>query len=72
MKIVAFIALFATSAVAFAPTAFTRSKASSVVTFAEPEEGSLDLDLEEMFDMFDAADKEEDFDEAIKKVKADE
>lgn len=29
----------------------------------------LDLDLEEMFTMFEAADKEEDFDEAIKKVK---
>uniref|UniRef100_A0A7S3P5L0 Uncharacterized protein n=1 Tax=Amphora coffeiformis TaxID=265554 RepID=A0A7S3P5L0_9STRA len=33
------------------------------------EEGGLDLDLGEMFDMFDAADKEESFDEAIKKVK---
>jgi len=34
----------------------------------EDEEG-LDLDLEEMFTMFEAADKEEDFDKAIKKVK---
>mmetsp|Transcript_51273 Transcript_51273/g.123788 ORF Transcript_51273/g.123788 Transcript_51273/m.123788 type:complete len:90 (-) Transcript_51273:1431-1700(-) len=36
------------------------------------EEGGLDLDLEEMFDMFDAADKDESFDDAIKKVKGDE
>ena len=35
----------------------------------EEEEGGLDLDLGEMFEMFDAADKEEDFDAAIKKVK---
>lgn len=33
------------------------------------EEGGLDLDLGEMFEMFDAADKEEKFDDAIKKVK---
>jgi hypothetical protein len=32
-------------------------------------DGGLDLDLGEMFEMFDAADKEESFDEAIKKVK---
>lgn len=35
----------------------------------EDEEGGLDLDLGEMFDMFDAADKDESFDDAIKKVK---
>mmetsp|Transcript_9235 Transcript_9235/g.17380 ORF Transcript_9235/g.17380 Transcript_9235/m.17380 type:complete len:113 (-) Transcript_9235:1686-2024(-) len=35
----------------------------------EKEEGELDLNLEEMFDMFDAADKEEKFDDTIKKVK---
>lgn len=43
--------------------------------FAGPEdekEAGLDLDLEEMFTMFDAADKEESFDDAIKKVKTDE
>jgi hypothetical protein len=34
--------------------------------------GELDLDLEEMFTMFDAADKGEKFDNAIKKVKKDE
>ena len=33
------------------------------------EEGGLDLDLGEMFEMFDAADKEQSFDDAIKKVK---
>mmetsp|Transcript_8230 Transcript_8230/g.10451 ORF Transcript_8230/g.10451 Transcript_8230/m.10451 type:complete len:92 (+) Transcript_8230:153-428(+) len=38
----------------------------------EEEEGGLDLNLEEMFTMFDAADKEEDFDKAIEKVKTDE
>ena len=56
---------------AFAPSvAFTRSTAR----FAGPddEEEGLDLNLEEMFDMFDAADKEEEFDDAIKKVKGDE
>ena len=36
---------------------------------AEEEEGGLDLDLGEMFEMFDAADKDEDFEDAIKKVK---
>jgi hypothetical protein len=35
----------------------------------EPEEDGLDLDLGEMFSMFDAADKEQDFDDALKKVK---
>jgi hypothetical protein len=38
----------------------------------EESEGGLDLDLEEMFTMFDAADKDEKFDDAIKKVKTDE
>jgi len=40
--------------------------------YSTPEDGEgggLDLDLGEMFEMFDAADKEEDFDEAVKKVK---
>jgi hypothetical protein len=37
---------------------------------ADEEEGGLDLDLGEMFEMFDAADKDESFDDAIKKVKA--
>lgn len=34
------------------------------------EEDGMDLNLEEMFTMFDAADKEEEFDDAIKKVKS--
>jgi hypothetical protein len=38
----------------------------------EESDGGLDLDLDEMFTMFDAADKEESFDDAIKKVKTDE
>lgn len=47
----------------------------TTILFSEPPEaaeGELDLDLEEMFTMFDAADKGEDFDKAIKKVKSDE
>ena len=35
----------------------------------EEEKGGLDLDLEEMFDMFDAADKGQKFDDALKKIK---
>jgi hypothetical protein len=49
------------------------SRMSAVMPLhSEPteEEGGLDLDLGEMFEMFDAADKDESFDEAIKKVKA--
>ncbi|KAL3788616.1 hypothetical protein ACHAWO_011832 [Cyclotella atomus] len=68
-------ALFS-SAVAFAPSASTRtliasSQSQQTVLFAEPkeEEEGLDLNLEEMFDMFDAADKGQDFDKAIKDVK---
>lgn len=36
----------------------------------EKEEG-LDLDLGEMFDMFEAADKDQSFDDAVKKIKGD-
>mmetsp|Transcript_12000 Transcript_12000/g.16603 ORF Transcript_12000/g.16603 Transcript_12000/m.16603 type:complete len:90 (+) Transcript_12000:124-393(+) len=50
-----------------------RQQQRTVVLFSEPsdddEEEGLDLNLEEMFEMFDAADKEEDFDDAVKKVK---
>ena len=38
----------------------------------EQEEDGLDLDLGEMFTMFEAADNDEDFDDAIKKVKEEE
>eukprot|EP00542_Grammatophora_oceanica_P020047 CAMPEP_0194027136 /NCGR_PEP_ID=MMETSP0009_2-20130614/1347_2 /TAXON_ID=210454 /ORGANISM="Grammatophora oceanica, Strain CCMP 410" /LENGTH=49 /DNA_ID=CAMNT_0038666093 /DNA_START=139 /DNA_END=288 /DNA_ORIENTATION=- len=38
----------------------------------EAEEEGLDLNLEEMFDMFDAAEQEEDFDKTIEKVKGEE
>lgn len=37
----------------------------------EEKEGGLDLDLGEMFDMFEAADKDESFDDAVKKIKGD-
>ena len=36
----------------------------------EDEEEGLDLNLEEMFEMFDSADKEESFDDAVKKIKS--
>lgn len=48
------------------------SHAMRTPLYSTPEDGEgggLDLDLGEMFEMFDAADKEEDFDEAVKKVK---
>ncbi|CAB9503583.1 expressed unknown protein [Seminavis robusta] len=58
-----------TSVSAFAPSAFPGSHASTKL-YSEPAEGEgLDLNLEEMFEMFDAADKEEDFDDAVDKVK---
>lgn len=82
MKIaIATTALLFSGAIAFAPSTPSfvgRGVASSVtskttVLFAGPEEEEegLDLNLEEMFDMFDAADKGEDFDKAIQDVKKD-
>jgi hypothetical protein len=57
-------------------TTTTAQSRPNVRLFSEPpqetKEGELDLDLEEMFTMFDAADKGEEFDKAIKKVKKDE
>ena len=40
-------------------------------TNTEEETEGLDLDLGEMFEMFDAADGDADFDDAMKKVKGD-
>lgn len=57
------------------PSAISSSQTSSRnVLYSEPAkkddgESGLDLDLEEMFSMFDAAAKEEKFDDALKKVK---
>jgi len=69
---VALLVLGLSSVSAFAPSAFTKSKASLTQVNSEPdEEGGLDLDLGEMFEMFEAADKGKDFDDAIKKVKSD-
>jgi len=74
------VAVFAACMVAtvsgFAAPAFTRGTVSTRL-YSEPEKkdgessdsGGLDLDLGEMFEMFDAADKEESFDDAVKKVK---
>ena len=47
------LAVTASSAVAFAPVAFTRGVSQSKLFADEPdsEEGGLDLDLEEMFEM---------------------
>lgn len=44
---------------------------SAEPTKEEESEDGLDLNLEEMFTMFDAADKEQDFDKTIKSVKKD-
>ena len=68
---IAILSTLAIGANAFAPSvpAFSRGMGSKI--FAEEEEGGLDLNLEEMFDMFDAADKGKDFDDTIKKVKTD-
>lgn len=70
---IAFFASVLVTAQAFsAPPAFVRN-ALATQLFSEPnseeEEGGLDLDLGEMFEMFEAAAKEEKFDDAIKKVK---
>lgn len=72
MKLAAVLAVLSTLAIssAFTPAPFG---VRSMRLFSEPaeDEEGLDLNLEEMFDMFDAADKEESFDEALKKVKKD-
>lgn len=72
-----YLSAFVVGATAFSvvPT-MSRSRMVPLFRSAEPtkedqsEEG-LDLNLEEMFTMFDAADKDEDFDKAIKEVKKD-
>ncbi|KAL3815703.1 hypothetical protein ACHAXA_004883 [Cyclostephanos tholiformis] len=79
---IATITLLLSGTASFAPSrptlvgrGITSSAAIAVETttaiFAGPEEeqGGLDLDLSEMFDMFDAADKGKDFDKVIKEVK---
>ena len=43
---------------------------SALLSGPEDDDEGLDLNLEEMFTMFDAADNEEEFDESIKKVKS--
>lgn len=61
------------AAVASAFTVVQPSRAqSALLSGPEEEEEGLDLNLEEMFTMFDAADNEEEFDESIKKVKSSE
>jgi hypothetical protein len=54
---------------AFQPIALRPPMPSRV--FSEPAESNegLDLDLGEMFEMFEAADKGQDFDKALEKVK---
>jgi len=69
--VIGLFVLIASSVVsAFAPSTFGK-KVSLTKILSEPEEApeGLDLNLEEMFDMFDAADKEKGFDDTIKKVK---
>eukprot|EP00804_Cyclotella_cryptica_P009433 CCRYP_017317-RA/>CCRYP_017317-RA protein AED:0.46 eAED:0.46 QI:193/1/1/1/1/1/2/102/84 len=75
---IAFVATILTGAAAFTPSAVTRtqrfveSREQTTILYSDPkegEEGGLDLNLEEMFDMFDAADKGQDFEKVIKDVK---
>mmetsp|Transcript_4986 Transcript_4986/g.6068 ORF Transcript_4986/g.6068 Transcript_4986/m.6068 type:complete len:83 (+) Transcript_4986:99-347(+) len=72
------LAIIASSTCAFSPPAFTMmalGSQHSTKLFSEPqgdneeEDGGLDLNLEEMFDMFDAADKGTDFDDAVQDIK---
>jgi hypothetical protein len=73
--VLASLAFLAAAATAFTVVPIPSSFPTRTVHFSsEPEdgEGELDLDLEEMFTMFEAADKDEDFEKAIKKVKRDE
>ena len=73
--VLASLALMVVAASAFTVVPLTSSRTAALFSSNEPEEtseGELDLDLEEMFTMFDAAAKGEDFDKAIKKVKKDE
>eukprot|EP00559_Dactyliosolen_fragilissimus_P007627 CAMPEP_0184858176 /NCGR_PEP_ID=MMETSP0580-20130426/3300_1 /TAXON_ID=1118495 /ORGANISM="Dactyliosolen fragilissimus" /LENGTH=87 /DNA_ID=CAMNT_0027354179 /DNA_START=38 /DNA_END=301 /DNA_ORIENTATION=- len=51
------------------PSTLQTSSITRLAAGPEEDEEGLDLNLEEMFDMFDAAAKEEDFDDTIKKVK---
>ena len=77
MKVAAVFVLVANLVAVSAFTVVVPSSmlSTSTTLFSEPpkseeqDEGGLDLDLEEMFTMFDAAAKEEKFDDAIKKVK---
>mmetsp|Transcript_117267 Transcript_117267/g.339024 ORF Transcript_117267/g.339024 Transcript_117267/m.339024 type:complete len:80 (-) Transcript_117267:153-392(-) len=72
VSVLALLGLVVATAHAFAPSpAFARVPRSQLYS-TEPEdeeEGGLDLNLEEMFDMFDAADGGEEFDKAMEKVK---
>jgi hypothetical protein len=57
---------------AFQPIAMRPPMPSRSCVFSEPAENNegLDLDLGEMFEMFEAADKGQDFDKALEKVKS--
>eukprot|EP00339_Tiarina_fusa_P012083 CAMPEP_0117035266 /NCGR_PEP_ID=MMETSP0472-20121206/25061_1 /TAXON_ID=693140 ORGANISM="Tiarina fusus, Strain LIS" /NCGR_SAMPLE_ID=MMETSP0472 /ASSEMBLY_ACC=CAM_ASM_000603 /LENGTH=74 /DNA_ID=CAMNT_0004744693 /DNA_START=61 /DNA_END=285 /DNA_ORIENTATION=+ len=72
LALISFLSLCASTA-GFTPSAaFARSAQTQLFSTEPEEESGLDLNLEEMFDMFEAADKEQDFDDALKKVKGDE
>jgi len=75
-----FIAFHCASSLTFISSSFmsiTNSRQNFVARisfsplFSEPvdNEGALDLNLEEMFEMFDAADNDKDFSDTVKKVK---
>jgi len=72
MYLLALFTLMGVNAFSIAPT-FTRPAISRATrVFADPstdDKESFDLDLGEMFEMFSAAEKDEKFDDAIKKVK---
>lgn len=55
--------------IAVRPLSVTSSKLHSEPANRAQDAGELDLDLEDMFDMFDAAEKEQSFDDALEKVK---
>mmetsp|Transcript_1967 Transcript_1967/g.2739 ORF Transcript_1967/g.2739 Transcript_1967/m.2739 type:complete len:80 (+) Transcript_1967:119-358(+) len=73
-SVFAFLMLVLACASAFTVIAPARLSGTTTLRMSsEPEqeeEGGLDLDLGEMFQMFEAADKDQDFDKAIKKVKS--
>lgn len=76
MKTIFCLFALVASAAAFAPVMRPANNKMSALRMSEPaedeEEGGLDLDLGEMFEVFEAAEKGQNFDAAMKNVKKDE